>query len=76
MLFSRVAQGSFLIRQISYDRRMQVYRMQVLGFFDKGGPTARVEAVVDTNLGRPRIVYFRDVSELGKGFEISPPAGQ
>ncbi|MFO0846413.1 MAG: type II secretion system protein GspK [Gemmataceae bacterium] len=53
--------------------RSQVYRMQVLGYFDKGGPTARVEAVVDTNLGKPRIVYFRDLSELGKGFDVGSP---
>lgn len=54
--------------------RSQVYRMQVVGYFDKGGPTARVEAVVDTNQGRPRILYFRDVSELGKGFDLVSPA--
>ena len=36
----------------------------------KGGPMARVEAVIDTNGGKPRIVYWRDLSELGKGFDI------
>jgi type II secretory pathway component PulK len=46
----------------------QVYRFQVLGTFDGPGPTARVEAIVDANQGRPRIVYFRDLTELGKGF--------
>jgi type II secretory pathway component PulK len=51
--------------------RSQVYRFQVIGYFDKGGPVARVEAVVDANQGRPRIVYFRDISELGKGFDIA-----
>jgi type II secretory pathway component PulK len=48
----------------------QVYRVQSLGYFDQGGPTARVEAVIDTNGGNPRIVYWRDLSELGKGFDI------
>jgi type II secretory pathway component PulK len=48
----------------------QVYRVQSLGYFDQGGPTARVEAVIDTNAGQPRIVYWRDLSELGKGFDI------
>jgi hypothetical protein len=47
----------------------QVYRMQALGYFDKPGPTARVEAVVDTNQGRPRIVYWRNLTELGKSFD-------
>jgi type II secretory pathway component PulK len=48
----------------------QVYRIQSLGYSQRGGPTARVEAVIDTNMGRPRIVYWRDLSELGKGFEL------
>jgi hypothetical protein len=49
----------------------QIYRVQSLGYFQNGGPTARVEAVFDTNLGKPRIVFFRDLTELGKGFD--PP---
>src|SRR5207253_1840692 len=32
--------------------RSQVYRVQSYGYFDGGGPTARIEAVIDTNLGR------------------------
>ncbi len=54
--------------------RSQVYRMQVLGYFDQGGPTARVEAIVDTNLGRPRIVFYRELSELGRGFDVGVPS--
>jgi type II secretory pathway component PulK len=50
--------------------RSQVYRFQVVGHFDGGGATARVEAVVDLNAGRPRIVYFRDLTALGKGFDL------
>ena len=48
----------------------QVYRVQVVGYFDGGGPAARVEAVIDTNGGRPRIVYWRDLTELGRGFDL------
>jgi type II secretory pathway component PulK len=48
----------------------QVYRVQSIGYFDGGGPSARVEAVIDTNAGRPRIIYFRDLTELGKGFKL------
>ena len=41
--------------------------MQVVGQFENGqGPTARVEAIVDANYGRPRIVFYRDWSELGR----------
>ncbi|MBI3410660.1 MAG: general secretion pathway protein GspK [Planctomycetes bacterium] len=48
--------------------RSQVYRVQALGYFDNGqGPAARVEAVIDTNGGQPRILAYRDLSDLGKG---------
>ena len=49
----------------------QTYRVQSIGYFGRGGPVARVEAVIDINGGKPRIVYFRDLTELGLGF--SPP---
>lgn len=49
----------------------QVFRLQSVGYFDQGGPVARVEAVIDINQGRPRIIYYRDLSELGKGFNLS-----
>jgi len=54
--------------------RSQVYRVQSIGYFDAGGPSARVEAVIDTNGGAPRILYWRDLTELGKGFDfqVSP----
>jgi hypothetical protein len=54
--------------------RTQVYSFQVVGHFDRGGPPARVEAVVDTNLGRPRVVYWRNLSDLGRAFNFTAPA--
>jgi type II secretory pathway component PulK len=48
----------------------EVFRVQSVGYFDGGGPTARIEAVIDTNGGRPRIAYWRDLTELGKGFDL------
>jgi type II secretory pathway component PulK len=48
----------------------QVYRVQSVGYFDGGGPTVRVEAVIDTNGGRPRVISFRDLTELGKGYNL------
>ena len=50
--------------------RSQVYRVQSLGYFDGGGPSARIEAVIDTNAGRPRVIYWRDLTELRKGFNV------
>lgn len=49
--------------------RAQVFRVQSLGYSDGRGPSARVEAVIDTNAGRPRVLYWRDLTELGKGAE-------
>jgi len=47
--------------------RSSVYRFQSIGFLTGGGPTTRLEAVVDVNNGRPRVVYLRDITELGRG---------
>ncbi len=50
--------------------KTMVYRVHSVGYFGKGGPSSRVEAVIDTNNGTPRILYYRDVTELGKGFDL------
>ncbi len=53
--------------------KSQVYRVQALGYSDSGaGPTARIEAVIDTNFGRPRIVMWRDLTELGTTKMLRP----
>jgi type II secretory pathway component PulK len=49
----------------------QVYRFQVVGYFDQKGPQVRLEVVVDANNGRPRILHWRDLSDLGKGYNFS-----
>jgi len=53
--------------------RTMVYRIQAVGYFGRGGPVARVEAVIDTNQGAPRTLYYRDLTDLDtpRGFE--PP---
>lgn len=53
--------------------RSQVYRVQSVGYFDGKGPAARVEAVIDVNGGRPRIVMWRNLTELGKGWTDTNP---
>jgi type II secretory pathway component PulK len=50
--------------------RTMTYRVHSVGYFGRGGPVARVEAVIDTNQGHPRIVYYRDVTDLGRGFDL------
>ena len=50
--------------------RSQVYRVQSIGYLSGGGPVARVEAVVDTNAGRPRVIFWRDLTQLRRGFNL------
>ncbi len=56
--------------------RTQVYRIQAIGYFEEGGPIARVEAVIDTNQGKPRIVYFRDLTDQGRAIDPRTLLGQ
>jgi hypothetical protein len=49
--------------------RTQVFRVQSIGYFAGKGPAVRVEAVIDTNCGRPRIVAYRNMTDLGKGWD-------
>lgn len=53
--------------------RSQVFRVQAVGYYETGGPMVRVEAVIDTNAGRPRLLFWRDLSDLGRGFPFSQP---
>lgn len=53
--------------------RSMVFRVQAVGYVGPGGkpgPTARVEAVIDTNQGAPRVLYYRDLSGLSAGFDL------
>ena len=57
--------------------RSQVYRFQSIGYFQGvGGPVARIEAVIDVNNGKPRIIYERDLTALGAGFDVKQLSGQ
>ena len=47
-----------------------VYRAQVVGYFDGGGPAARIEAVLDASKSPPKVVFWRDLSHLGRGYPV------
>ncbi|MCA9000193.1 MAG: hypothetical protein KDA80_24560, partial [Planctomycetaceae bacterium] len=51
--------------------RGEVYRVQVLGHADRGGPVVRMEAVIDASEEIPRVRMMRNLSELGPGFQSS-----
>jgi type II secretory pathway component PulK len=57
--------------------RGDVYRAQVFGFYDGGGPVARAEVIVDATQQPPRIIFYRDLNDLGRGYtraQILAPA--
>jgi hypothetical protein len=54
--------------------RGDVYRAQVLGHFDVGGPVSRIEAVIDATVIPPRVISRRDMSALGPAFPLAAPA--
>lgn len=46
------------------------YRVQAVGYFEDRGPAARIEAVLQSGAGEARLVYWRDLSHLGRGFPL------
>jgi len=53
-----------------------VYRAQVVGYFDHGTPAARGEVVIDAIGPRPREVYYKDRRILGRGFSLEILRGE
>lgn len=48
--------------------RGDVYRFTTVGHFDDGGPTTRMEAMVDATEFPPKITFVRDLTTLGRGY--------
>ena len=45
-----------------------VYRAQIVGYFRDGTAADRAEVVVRADSGRPKILMYRDLTPLGRGF--------
>ena len=45
-----------------------VYRAQIVGYYEQSGPAARVEVVVDATGTTPRRLLWREITHLGRGF--------
>jgi hypothetical protein len=54
--------------------RGSVYRADVLGTFD-GGPTVRIEAILDASRAKPRLLFWRDISHLGTAAALEAAKG-
>jgi hypothetical protein len=50
--------------------RGDVFRAQIVGYFEDGGAASRVEAVFDATSPRPRILSWKDISHLGRGYPL------
>lgn len=48
--------------------RGDVYRAQVVGYFEEGGPASRYEVILDNSGATPKQLFWRDLSHLGLGF--------
>lgn len=47
-----------------------VYRAQVVGYFEDGSAFSRHEVVIDATQPQPRVMLWRDISELGRGHPL------
>ena len=47
-----------------------VFKAQVVGYFAGGGPSCRVEAIFDATVRPARLLFWRDMSHLGRGFQV------
>lgn len=48
-----------------------VFRAQVIGFDESTGMAVRGEAIIDATTTNPRVVAFRNLTHLGRGFDLS-----
>jgi hypothetical protein len=48
-----------------------VFRAQIVGYFQGGGPSARAEVILDATTTVPRVRFWRDLSHLGRGFSLN-----
>ena len=54
----------------------RVFRAQIVGYFEEQGPAARTEVVINTaaaaaGSGPPRVVFWRDLTNLGRGYNLA-----
>jgi hypothetical protein len=49
-----------------------IYRVESHGYLAGGSPLVRVEAVIDINLGSPRILYYRELTDLDSPRAFQP----
>ena len=48
----------------------RVFRVEAIGYFEQGGPMARVEALIDASSSVPTVLFRRDLTPLGSGYAV------
>ncbi len=46
-----------------------VYRAQIIGYYEGNAASTRIEAIIDASDVLPRVIHYRDLSHLGRGFD-------
>jgi type II secretory pathway component PulK len=52
-----------------------VYRLQAVGRFTGPGPSSRIEAVIDASEDLPKVLFRRDLGDLGSGYQLRQLTG-
>jgi type II secretory pathway component PulK len=47
-----------------------VYRAQIVGYFEGGQAASRAEVIFDATSPLPRVLFWRDLSHLGRGYAV------
>ncbi|MHB8902571.1 MAG: hypothetical protein ACYC6Y_27740 [Thermoguttaceae bacterium] len=47
-----------------------VFRAQIVGYYDGGGPYARLEVIFDATQSPPAVLSWNDIGHLGQGYPI------
>ncbi len=47
-----------------------VYRGQIVGYFQGGQASSRAEVIFDATYTLPRVLFWRDISHLGRGYAL------
>ena len=48
-----------------------VYRAQIVGYFESSGLAHRQEVIIDATTVNPKIISYRDLSHLGRAFDVA-----
>jgi hypothetical protein len=47
-----------------------VHRAQVVGYYQNGQAASRAEVIFDATTPLPRLLFWRDISHLGRGYAV------